>query len=116
MQQLNKAQTDKKPLERSEQEELRILRRVQTIKSKKKNKDTNDVHSVAVYEKGINAEVIVTIILHEVAPLDSSIASDAVKLVETARRHAKERCERLGYKKVVGVYFNGESWQAKLKI
>lgn len=116
MQQLSKKQSGTKTLERSEQEELRILRRAQTMKSKKENKDTNDVRSVAVHEKGVGAEVIVTLILYEVAAPDSSIATDTMRLVEVARRHAKERCERLGYKKVEGVYFDGKLWQAKLKI
>lgn len=101
-------------MDRSEEEELRILRRVVTKAHKKENK----MESVRVEArmKGILPSGTVTLILHEIPLSDSSFAKDVSTLVDIALRHAQDRCDQLGYKKVLGVRCDGKQWEAKLEL
>jgi hypothetical protein len=91
-----------------------VLRRVVT-KAHKRDSKTDTVR-VEARMKGILPNGTVTMVLHEIPPPESSFAKDVSTLVDIALRHAGERCERLGYKKVLGVRCDGKQWEAKLEL
>lgn len=66
--------------------------------------------------KGIFPSAMVTLILDEVPVPETVFSRDVAPLVDISIRHAKERCERLGYKKVLGVRFDGKQWEAKFEL
>ena len=101
-------------MEKTETEELRVLRRVVTKANKKGSKA--DSVRVEARMKGIQPDGTVTLVLYEIPPPESSFAKDISTLVDIALRHAQERCERLGYQKVLGVRCDGKQWEAKLKL
>lgn len=101
-------------LDRTESEELQVLRRVMTKAHKKVSK--HDAVRVEARMKGIKPDGTVTLVLQEIPPPDTAFAKDIAALVDVALRHAHERCERLGYKKVLGVRCDGKQWEAKLEL
>lgn len=100
--------------ERSAQDEVRILRRVFNKENRKNVK--NDVVHVDARLNGLKTTVTVTTRLLEIPQPDTSFATDMEDLVKLAQKHAYERCERLGYTRVLGVYFDGKTWSAKLQM
>ena len=100
-------------MERTEEEELRILRRVMKNKQKKATKGLKGVR-VDARVNGIQLNTTVTIPIVEV-PLPETLSSDDIqKYSMAALRHAKKYCEELGYKKVTGIRFTGKAWEATL--
>lgn len=86
------------------------------MKSISEDKKAREVCSVEMQEKDGSIEVSATLILHEVAAPDSFSNTDLLRVVEVAHHRAQELCKKLGYTSVDEVHFNGELWQAKLKI
>ncbi|MCF8567414.1 hypothetical protein LLE49_22085 [Alicyclobacillus tolerans] len=101
-------------LDRTESEELHVLRRVVTKAHKKAS--PRDTVRVEARMKGIAPNSTVTLVLHEIPPPDTALAKDVSALVDIALRHANERCVRLGYKKVLGIRCDGKQWEAKLQL
>jgi hypothetical protein len=101
-------------LERPVEEELRILRRVVAHKQAKAMK--KPVVRVESRTNGALAEHRVTLILYEVPPPEGVQAKHLAELAEVALRRAQEHCQKLGYSKLLGVRFNGKTWEAKLQI
>lgn len=102
-------------IESPDQRELRILRRVVTHRNKQVDAKKEMVR-VEARVKGIQANSTATLVLYEVPPPDSTFASDVADMAEVALRHAQDRCERLGYSKLLGVNYDGKMWYAKLEI
>ncbi|EPZ47891.1 MULTISPECIES: hypothetical protein [Alicyclobacillus] len=100
--------------ERTAEEEARILRRVVRRENRKQLKKGETIR-VEGRLNGIRQSGIVTLTLLEIPQPDSMFAEDISELTNLALRHAHERCERLRYKKVLGVHFDGKVWSAKLE-
>ena len=102
-------------MERTEQEELRILRRVIAQKQRKTHKG-NPVNRVEAVPNAIAIGTAkVTLVLVGVPVPDSAFAQEIMTQLSIAQRHAQELCERLGYRKVNEIRFNGKLWEAKLE-
>ncbi|SFU96058.1 hypothetical protein SAMN05421543_11593 [Alicyclobacillus macrosporangiidus] len=101
-------------MERSEAEELRILRRVVAHKQAKLHK-----RPVVRVESRMNGPIVehrATLVLYEVPPPMGVQANELAELANVALRRAQDHCSRLGYSKVLGVRFNGKAWEAKFQI
>lgn len=102
-------------MDASDERELRVLRRVFASKNTKAAKNLALVR-VEGRISGIQPKGRVTLTLHEIPHPDSPFATDIADIMSVALRHAEERRERLGYSKLLGVFFDGKAWQAKLEI
>lgn len=102
-------------MERTEEEELRILRRV--VSNRQKN-ELKKMGSIRISSKmgEIYMETFVTITLLEIPPLESESVSEISRWTLVAHEHAQKRCKELGYKQVVTVRFTGKVWEAVFKL
>ena len=101
-------------MERTEQEELRILRRVMAHKQAKSSK--KPIVRVESKMNGLMMNYIVTIILYEVPSPESILPDNITEITSLAIRRAQEHATKLGYSQVLGVRYNGKAWEARLKI
>ncbi|WP_157076359.1 hypothetical protein [Alicyclobacillus kakegawensis] len=90
------------------------MRRVVAHKQAKVTK--NPVVRVESRMDGVRAEYRVTLILYEVPPPDGVQAKELANVANVALRRAQDHCRKLGYSKVLGVRFNGKTWEAKLQV
>lgn len=102
-------------MDRSLEDEVRILRRV-VARRNTKVLDGEPLVRIQGKQQGISAEAFIELRLLEMPPPDSLLPEELQDLVVLGFEHAQRICQQRGFKKVIGVDFDGKAWKAKFQV